>query len=298
MLTERGKLRKKSKDIYYERHHIIPKCMGGTNEVQNLTLLTAREHLIAHRLLVKIHPDIVKLAQALFCMVNITKLDGCKSRSFERIRKSLVEVYSGKNNPNYGRPMSEELKLLHSLRMSGKYLGEKSPLYGKPLSLDSKVKMIVSKTGASEEYAYKRIASLSSGRENNPNFVDKLSAEKIKESNRLKKLEHELNGTKPYRKPMSEESRAKMGKWNIGKTRTEEFKNTKRDLMSGSRNPMNNPEYRKKVAESKIGLIASDETKAKISASKKGSRKVEIEPGIYKIIQACNLHLYPGKYKP
>ncbi len=42
-------------DTYTERHHIIPKCMGGGNEAANIAILTAREHFIAHWLLYKIH---------------------------------------------------------------------------------------------------------------------------------------------------------------------------------------------------------------------------------------------------
>jgi hypothetical protein len=38
---------------YTERHHVLPRCLGGTDCSQNLVALTAREHFIAHRLLVK-----------------------------------------------------------------------------------------------------------------------------------------------------------------------------------------------------------------------------------------------------
>jgi hypothetical protein len=38
---------------YTEKHHIIPKCMGGPDTSNNLVRLTAKEHFIAHRLLVK-----------------------------------------------------------------------------------------------------------------------------------------------------------------------------------------------------------------------------------------------------
>lgn len=40
-------------DEYHERHHIMPKCMGGTNDEENLIDLYAREHYIAHELLAK-----------------------------------------------------------------------------------------------------------------------------------------------------------------------------------------------------------------------------------------------------
>lgn len=38
---------------YYESHHIIPKSLGGSNELDNKVLLTFREHFICHQLLVK-----------------------------------------------------------------------------------------------------------------------------------------------------------------------------------------------------------------------------------------------------
>lgn len=40
-------------DCYLERHHIIPRSRGGT-DYNNIVLLTAREHLLAHILLAKI----------------------------------------------------------------------------------------------------------------------------------------------------------------------------------------------------------------------------------------------------
>jgi len=41
---------------YCENHHIIPKCMGGSDYRDNMIKLTAREHYIAHLLLTKIYP--------------------------------------------------------------------------------------------------------------------------------------------------------------------------------------------------------------------------------------------------
>ena len=41
----------KNKDFYQERHHIIPKCLGGSNEENNLIWLYAQEHYFAHKLL-------------------------------------------------------------------------------------------------------------------------------------------------------------------------------------------------------------------------------------------------------
>jgi hypothetical protein len=54
--------RKKSKDNYYEMHHIIPKCKPfcGGNELENLVLLTAKEHFLCHLLLTKMCDGIKK----------------------------------------------------------------------------------------------------------------------------------------------------------------------------------------------------------------------------------------------
>lgn len=41
--------------LHYDKHHILPKSLGGTNDSDNLVSLTDREHFIAHTLLWKIH---------------------------------------------------------------------------------------------------------------------------------------------------------------------------------------------------------------------------------------------------
>lgn len=40
---------------YFERHHIQPRAMGGSDDSSNIVALTAREHFLAHMLLAKIH---------------------------------------------------------------------------------------------------------------------------------------------------------------------------------------------------------------------------------------------------
>jgi len=53
---------------YKEKHHIVPKCMNGNDESNNLVYLTAAEHYLAHQLLVKIYPDNRKLIHAVGLM--------------------------------------------------------------------------------------------------------------------------------------------------------------------------------------------------------------------------------------
>jgi len=49
--------KEKPKGIYSERHHIVPLCMGGSDDDENQVYLTPEEHYVAHQLLVKIHPE-------------------------------------------------------------------------------------------------------------------------------------------------------------------------------------------------------------------------------------------------
>jgi hypothetical protein len=60
-------------DTYTEMHHIIPKSLGGSNKLDNLVKLTAREHYICHRLLPKMTVGNFrkKMVYALWCIVNV-----------------------------------------------------------------------------------------------------------------------------------------------------------------------------------------------------------------------------------
>lgn len=55
-------------NAYTERHHVIPRCLGGSNDALNIVLLTPEEHFMAHKFLVKLHPDHLGLLTALMLM--------------------------------------------------------------------------------------------------------------------------------------------------------------------------------------------------------------------------------------
>jgi len=71
LINSRKKLVRSKKDNYYESHHILPKCLGGSDDKDNLVLLTPREHYIAHWLLTKIHPTNYKIWFALGLMTGM-----------------------------------------------------------------------------------------------------------------------------------------------------------------------------------------------------------------------------------
>jgi hypothetical protein len=56
---------------YTEKHHILPRCLGGSDSNDNLTKLTAREHYLAHYLLTKMYPRDYKLLHAFGSMSRV-----------------------------------------------------------------------------------------------------------------------------------------------------------------------------------------------------------------------------------
>lgn len=77
---------------YVEKHHIVPKCMGGSNAKSNLVLLTAKEHFVAHKLLVRIHPSVRGLWLALIAMGRIPNF---KARIFASERERAAASRRG-----------------------------------------------------------------------------------------------------------------------------------------------------------------------------------------------------------
>jgi hypothetical protein len=97
---------------YKERHHIIPKCLGGTDDISNLVDLTAREHFIIHLLLCKLYPKNIKLSHAIWMMANAKRKYQNRyipnSRLYETIKLEHSKNISGKNNPFSGKTHSKE----------------------------------------------------------------------------------------------------------------------------------------------------------------------------------------------
>jgi len=98
-IVERGKNR--IFEGYTESHHIIPRCMGGTDDSSNLVNLTAEEHYVCHQLLVKIYPDEIGLVKAAMFMTASgvgPKRQGNKMYGW--LKRRFSEYMSGPNNPS------------------------------------------------------------------------------------------------------------------------------------------------------------------------------------------------------
>ena len=97
---------------YMERHHVEPRCMGGSNDKNNLVFLTAKEHFLAHKLLVRMHPDVRGLWLALIAMGRISQF---KARIFSSERSRAAEMRRGFK---YSRDSRE--KMSESARARGR----------------------------------------------------------------------------------------------------------------------------------------------------------------------------------
>lgn len=130
---------------YTEKHHIIPRCMGGTNDLSNLVRLTPEAHYVAHQLLVKIYPDNHKLVYAVVLMT-VGNTRNNKMYGWLK-RKNSIAV----RNSKLGKPRSPETKAKLSAINKGKIF-----------SVETRAKMSAAKRGTvrSPETVAKMSASI------------------------------------------------------------------------------------------------------------------------------------------
>lgn len=129
---------------YHERHHIIPKCVGGTNDKNNLIDLFAKEHFIAHRLLALENPHNKGLQYAWWCMTHMRSSTNkryiCTPEEYEEVRIAYSKTVTGEGNPFYGKKHTEEARRKMSENHAD-FSGENHYLYGKHLPEATKQKL-------------------------------------------------------------------------------------------------------------------------------------------------------------
>lgn len=117
---------------YVERHHILPRCMNGTDDPSNLVELTPEEHFVAHQLLVKIYPDVDKLIFALAVMSGKNN-----NKAFGWHRRKLAEAQRRAKTGKKLGPQSEE----HRKAIGDANRGEKNGMFGKKATEETKAKL-------------------------------------------------------------------------------------------------------------------------------------------------------------
>lgn len=87
--------KRKGVDGYCEKHHILPKALGGSDDSSNIVALTAREHFVAHMLLAYMYGG--SMWFAVVCMKGKEERY-INSRLYEKVRKEISLVQIGKKH--------------------------------------------------------------------------------------------------------------------------------------------------------------------------------------------------------
>ena len=102
----------KKKGIYGENHHIVPRCIGGSNDADNIVFLYPEEHYVAHQLLMKIYTNEPKVIFACYMMtVDRKDLDRSRNKEYKWIKEKrsneLKKMMTGKK---FSKEHKENLK--------------------------------------------------------------------------------------------------------------------------------------------------------------------------------------------
>lgn len=118
---------------YRERHHIIPKSLGGSNDQNNLVSLTAREHFVCHLLLPKMVSEKKHLTSVRFALAKFRQYNANQERTilnsweFAQVRKAHSLAARDSMLGRVLPPRSAE----HRAKLSKAHKGKPSPLRGR-----------------------------------------------------------------------------------------------------------------------------------------------------------------------
>jgi len=168
---------------YKEKHHILPRCLGGTDDKENLVYLTAREHFIVHKLLCKIYPNEDKLFFAYRMMAVMKNSKDNKreyyisSREFEEIRLLANEKIGNSARGRKLGPRKNQQEITKKQQTTKK-------LNGYLPSQETKSKISKALTG--RKLSSEHVEKLRESHLNNPNVTGKASTPEKEEIRKQK----------------------------------------------------------------------------------------------------------------
>lgn len=225
-LIRLAKDRQLDSDMIYENHHIIPKSIGGNNESTNLVLLSPKEHLLAHELLVKItegeHKR--KMIYAHWMMATV------KNEHQSRITLTSDEISSIK------KTKKEIGKSKETCEKIGKSRKNKKAVFNSELSIVKYIDLDDLPHYSSQGY-------ILGGRPKSDKCKKKISETNLKLGIVPKTIGWNKGLTKENSKSLKKLSEKLQGRpaWNKGN----------RDSGFGKNNPMSNPESIKRMLETR-----------------------------------------------
>jgi hypothetical protein len=237
-------------NVYIEKHHIIPRSMGGSNLSGNIVNLTAKEHYVAHHLLWKIYKN-QSMTYAFWNMCNTrNNSDTITARVYETIRKDVSEISKIRmqqpgvrehlSNINNGHIVTEVTKRKISLSLTGRKQSLEE--INKRIETNRTNSKLLGKT-------YEEIHGTEIANERKKNLSIKNTGKTQSPETKAKRSES-LRG-----KVCSDETKKKISEATSGKVRSDETK--------------------KKISESHKGLVQSEVSNIKRSAALLGRPKSE-----------------------
>lgn len=197
---------------YVEKHHILPRCLGGIDNAENLVNLYPEEHYLAHLLLCKIYPGNQKLLYAAMNMTTGSMINNGKrnNKAYGWLRRQYVGSMSGDNNPARRDPNLQK-------EAAKKRVGQRR-------TEETKIRMSNAQKGRTFSNETKR--KMSEAAKNRP---------PINEETRKKLSEKSKGRLGPWAgKTMSNETKAKMSASQQGRTDSAETK-LKKSLAAKAR---------------------------------------------------------------
>ena len=218
---------------YSEKHHIIPKSIGGQDRKNNLVHLSGREHFICHWLLIKITTgsNREKMIYALNGMRRVSRthqqeryITKITSRVFANLKEEFSKIHSARLT---GRTMSAEQKAKISAAGKGRVHSQETidkrsaSCIGKKRTAEQKERMSIAQKGrVAKKYSQEekniisaKISAAGKGRVMSDETKAKLSA-----INKGKKLPPKSEETKQkMRKPKSEAHKKAISEARIAK---------------------------------------------------------------------------------
>lgn len=105
---------------YVEKHHIIPKCLGGSDDSDNIAILTPEEHYVAHQLLVKLYPGHRGLVWAAIQMSGHSEnFERSKNKIYGWLRRKHAHNAKqriGNKNGSYGKKWYHKPETLENVK--------------------------------------------------------------------------------------------------------------------------------------------------------------------------------------
>jgi hypothetical protein len=224
------KFRKDNKlpsDVYTEKHHILPRCMGGDDTKENLVRLTPEEHFFCHKLLCKIHPEVSGLR---FALISLTWGDKrANNKLVGHFRRLHAKTVGESSKERWKDPEYRDFIMSFSI---GRVWSD---------DVKEKISKSVLEYYASDECDFSEISETMKEKHKS-GFFDE-SYKKISEENKGRKKPDDFG---------ARISKARMG-MKFSDEHKENLRNREFGNCTSEDNPMNNPLSRDKVSKSKIG---------------------------------------------